>query len=202
MIVAIVPAAGKSERMGRPKLLLPLGPRRVIEHVLDALAASQVDRTIVVVPPGADELCLSVAGYSKAAVAGLQAPTADMRSSVLFGLDHAEYLLQRQTPDAFLVVPADQPTLTAAIVDRLIDRFHASGRSIVVPTYRGRRGHPLLLAWQHVAAVRALPSDRGLNHLVAQFAAEVDECPIDDPGLLVDLDTPADYERLLARPPH
>jgi molybdenum cofactor cytidylyltransferase len=198
MIVAILPAAGKSQRMGQAKLLLPLGPRRVIEHVLDALAASHVDRSIVVVPPAAHELRSIVERFPTARVAQLGEPTPDMRSSVLFGLEHVERLFRSRLPDAFLVVPADHPTVTTSAVNHLLARFRAADRSIVVPTFGGRRGHPLLVAWRLVPAVRALPADSGLNHLLAQCAIEVEECPLDDPSLLDDLDTPTDYERLLA----
>jgi molybdenum cofactor cytidylyltransferase len=195
MIIAIVPAAGKSERMGQAKLLLPLGPRRVIEHVLAALASSQVDRTIVVAPPAAGELCALVRGHN-AELAQLTVPTADMRASVAHGLDRAEQLWGGSALDGFLVALADQPTLLSRTVDHLIARFHASARSIFIPTADGRRGHPALFAWRHADAVRSLPPDRGLNSLVAQLCSEVEECPIAAPGSLEDLDTPEDFDRL------
>ena len=195
MIVAIVPAAGKSERMGQPKLLLPLGHRRVIEHVLAALAGSQVNHTIVVAPPGADELCAIVRSHN-AELAQLPEPTADMRASIVFGLARAEQRWGSGALDAFLVALADQPTLLSRTVDHLIARFHSSTRSIFIPTLGGRRGHPALFAWRHADAVRSLPPDQGLNSLVAQLDTEVEECPTDAPGMLQDLDTPGDYDRL------
>ena len=63
----------------------------------------------------------------------------------------------------------------------------------------GKRGHPVLFSWKHVEAVCAIPPDRGLNHLVAELAADVEQCPVDEPGLLDDLDTPYDYDRLRQR---
>ncbi|MBI3464671.1 MAG: nucleotidyltransferase family protein [Planctomycetes bacterium] len=195
MLVAIVPAAGKSQRMGHSKLLLPLGPRRVIEHVLAALAGSRIDQTIVVVPPDATELRAIVRTHG-AEVAQLTDPTADMRTSVVYGLDRAEQLWGNGVLDAFLVALADQPTLSSRTVDCLIARSHSSGRSIFIPTFGGKRGHPVLFGWKHVEQVRSLPADRGLNCLIARLPSEVEECPIDEAGLLEDLDTPQDYERL------
>jgi molybdenum cofactor cytidylyltransferase len=197
MIIAVVPAAGQSQRMGRPKLLLPLGPRRVIEHVLDALVASRVDETIVVVPPGAEELRAVISTYP-VHIVPLDAQTPDMRASIIEGLNHAQRQ-RAQAPDAFLVALADQPSVSSRVIDALVARFRSSNRSIFIPTYNGRRGHPVLFAWRHVQQIRALPADQGLNRLVAQLDAEVEECPFDDPGLVEDLDTPADYSRLDAR---
>ena len=195
MIIAIVPAAGKSQRMGQSKLLLPLGPRCVIEHVLVALAGSQIDHMVVVVPPDATELVAVVRAHG-AEAAQLPAPTADMRASIVHGLDRAEQLWGTGSLDTFLVTLADQPTGSSRTIDHLTSRFRTSQQSIFVPTIGGRRGHPVLFAWKHAAGVRALPSDRGLNHLVAQMHMQVEECPIEEPGLLEDLDTPQDYDRL------
>lgn len=198
MIIAIVPAAGKSQRMGQPKLLLPLGPRRVIEHVLDALANSRVDRTIVVLPPDADELHNVVSAFEVESVQ-LAAPTPDMRTSVLCGLERAEELAGAAKPTDFLVALADQPTLSARIVDQLIDRSRGNTKSVFIPTNRGKRGHPVLFCWSLATRVREIPSDRGLDWLINQLGEEVEEFPVDDSGLLMDLDTPADYERLQRR---
>jgi molybdenum cofactor cytidylyltransferase len=195
MIIAIVPAAGKSERMGVPKLLLPLGPRRVIEHVLQALADSQVDETIVVVPPGAQELCHAVESWG-ATVELLESQTIDMRASLAMGLDRAQRDWAPRNPSAFLVVLADQPAITSRIIDIVIHGFQHSQAAVVLPTYHGRRGHPVLFAWQLADQVRNIPAGFGLNRLVAQFEGRLLECPTDDPRLLEDLDTPEDYDRL------
>jgi molybdenum cofactor cytidylyltransferase len=198
MIIAIVPAAGKSQRMGQPKLLLPLGARRVIEHVLHALTHSRVDRTIVVIPPDGTEL-LSLVRFHNVETVQLATATPDMRSSIVRGLERAEGLPGDVPPESFLVVLADQPTLSATAVNQLIDRSRASSRSILIPTYRGKRGHPVLFSWSLASQVRAIPPDRGLNWLVNQRGSEVEECPVDDAGLVEDLDTPEDFERLQRR---
>ncbi len=203
MVIAIVPAAGKSERMGRPKLLLPLGPRLVIEHVLDALRDGGAARTLVVVAPHVPELA-RVARAAGADVVVPAEPPADMRASVVAALDHAERVPAGACPQGFLVAPADQPGVSAATVRAVIAAFRAARLNsaggprapVVIPSYRGRRGHPVLFAWEHAAAVRSLPTGRGLNALVAELADEVIECHVEDPAALADLDTPADYERL------
>jgi len=70
-------------------------------------------------------------------------------------------------------------------------------RSIVVPTHHGRRGHPALIAWQHVAGIRAFPAGLGLSAYLRSQYQQTLQVPVETPHVLADLDTPADYERLL-----
>jgi molybdenum cofactor cytidylyltransferase len=65
-----------------------------------------------------------------------------------------------------------------------------------VPTHQGRRGHPALIGWEHVAAIRATPSDQGLNAYLRSRPKETLELPVASDSVLADLDTPEDYERL------
>src|SRR5438093_9243668 len=102
MIIAVVPAAGRSARMGRSKLILPLGRLRVIEHVLRALEAAPVDHTLLVMSAEDTELRGVVKPYHVQLVE-LAEPTVDMRASLARGLAHAEALWSQPPPDAFLV---------------------------------------------------------------------------------------------------
>jgi len=198
MIVAVIAAAGKSERMGRPKLILPLRDRLVIEHVFDALLQSEIDQSVVVVPPG-DELVPELARTRNIAVLRLTEPTSDMRATVVQGLDFVTSASVPNLPDAFLLVLGDQPSISSRVIGAILDMFRRTRQSIIVPTYRGKRGHPVLFSWSQVAAIHALPRNRGINYLLHQAGAGVAECPIDDPGVVQDLDTPQDYARLLER---
>src|SRR5262245_9747281 len=158
MIVAVVPAAGKSQRMGRPKLLLPLGNRRVLEHVLDALQQSPVDRMLVVISPGSNELLELTRQFEQVEVVQLVHPTQDMRATIVAGLSHIESMsLESRRPDAFLVALADQPTVSPRVIQSLVDTFRRDRPSIVVPTHNGKNGHPTLFAWTMLEQIRAIP---------------------------------------------
>ena len=105
----------------------------------------------------------------------------------------------RKPTDAWLLAPADHPTLDAVRRSRTVrivprDPSH----SILIPVHGGRRGHPALVAWRHVAGIRALPADRGINAYFREHASDVREVPVSSRGVLCDLDTPEDYERLRA----
>lgn len=191
MIAALIPAAGHSTRMGRPKLSLPLGDRTILEHVVAALRAGGADRVLVVVGPHVPDL-IPLARQAGADVCRLDAPTPDMRATVEHGL---RWLEAHHPPDAFLLSPADHPSLDPAMVREICAAFTADRtKSILIPVCEGRRGHPALVAWRHVVGIRALPPDRGINAYFRE--QDVTEVTVSNPGVLCDLDTPEDYERL------
>ena len=201
MIAAIVPAAGRSERMGRPKLILPIGGLSVIAHVTSALRKGGADPVLVVVPPpsvaGAPALAAEAARAGGCVVVA-EPPPPDMRSSVECGLDHLE---QRALPPpaTFLLAPGDSPGISAELVARIVARAAAEPDAIVIPQSQGRRGHPIALPWSLAAEIRGLPGDVGINALVARHAARVLTLDVADPAALADLDTPDDYRRWTGR---
>ncbi len=197
MIAAVVPAAGRSERMGRPKLILPLGGGTVIARVIWALREGGAETIVVVAPPeefdGAEVLA-DEARRAGAVVVVAGSATADMRASVELGLDR---LRSGPTPSAVLLAPGDSPGITAELVRQIVARAAAEPASIVVPRYRGRRGHPVALPWDLAAEIRGLPTGTGVNALLAARADRVVMLDVDDPGTTADLDTPGDYRAWL-----
>src|SRR5437667_192328 len=120
-----------------------------------------------------------------------------MRATIERGLDWFEEHVHPAPHDAFLLLPADHPTLDADVVRRLCHaRAEDQAATVFVPAYHGRRGHPVLIGWNHVPAIRALAPDRALNHYIRQLTSEVREVPVDTPEILRDLDTPEDYRRV------
>jgi CTP:molybdopterin cytidylyltransferase MocA len=76
----------------------------------------------------------------------------------------------------------------------------STDKSIIVPTQAGRRGHPTWLRWSHIAAIRTLPPEQGLNAYIRAHAADTHELPWPTDEILRDLDTPEDYQSLLKPP--
>ena len=196
MIFAVIPAAGYSVRMGRPKLALPLGGRTVLEWVITALRRARVEHVLVVIGPHVPELA-PLAESAGASVLRLDRPTLDMRATVEEGLRWLEQRFQPQDDDGWLLVPADHPALDAAAIAHLIEarQLHPQ-HSIFIATHEGRRGHPALIAWRHVAGVRSLTPGLGLNAYLRLHTADTLELPVLSPHILCDLDTPEDYQRL------
>jgi len=194
---ALIPAAGKSSRMGTPKLALPLGDRSVLEWVLEAMRQAGVADTVVVVAPQGEDLA-ALAEKTKAHVLRLTEDTPDMQATVLKGLEWLERHFHPVPDDYWLLAPADHPTLNPAVVTELLKaRTEHPAQSIFIPTHAGRRGHPALISWRHVAGLRLWPAGQGLNRFLRVHGEQFWECPMADPEILCDLDTPADYQRLV-----
>jgi molybdenum cofactor cytidylyltransferase len=193
----LIPAAGKSRRMGRPKLLLPFGDTTVLERVLLAVHSAGVADVLVVVAPDAGELAARAA-TAGAHVHTLAEDTPDMRTTCLHGLAWLGEHFHPRDDDGWLLLPADHPTVRPEVVRAILAAADANpDKSIIVPTHAGRRGHPTWLRWSHVTAIRALPPDQGLNAFIRAHAPETLELPWPGDDILRDLDTPEDYRRLI-----
>lgn len=193
----LIPAAGKSTRMGRPKLLLPVGAQTVLERVVTSVRGGGVVEVLVIVAPENVGL-RAIAERAGAHVLQLREDTLHMRQTCQHGLDWLEARFQPLPGDGWLLMPADHPTCRSAVVRALLDAAQAHPeRSIIVPTYRGSGGHPVWLRWQLVTALRALPADLGLDVLTRARADTRLELPWESAEILRDLDTPEDYRALL-----
>lgn len=196
MTFAVIPAAGHSSRMGRPKLALALGDRTLLEHAIGALREGGVRHVVVVVGPHVPDLT-AIATAAGADVCPLPEPTPDMRSTVERGLQWLEERYHPAADDLWLLAPGDHPGFGPDIVRLLIDAGRA-GHSIIVPVHGGRRGHPTAIAWKHVAGIRALPADQGINSYLRKHASDMLELDVAEPGVLLDVDTPEDYQRAVS----
>lgn len=191
---AIIPAAGRSSRMGGPhKLLLPWQGRPVIAAVLDAWAASRVDRIWIVVREDDSELIAACRHHSRVEMLVPDADPPDMKASVQFALRRIETEIGTTERDRWLLAPADLPTLTSQLIDRVLQVGRRSN-AIVAPRFGGRPGHPVSFPWRFFTEVFSLPSDRGINRLLRDHEPDWIDLPLDQRP--ADIDTPEDYRRL------
>jgi len=194
-LFAVIPAAGLSKRMGEPKLLLPLGNASLILRLLNVLAAVEVNATVVVARFSDDALAAEVR-KSSALLVQPQVNPPDMRASVSQALCQIEEQFAPQPDDGWLLIPADHPVLDEELLTELITAWNSSTADILLPTYQQRRGHPTFFRWQLSREIDALPDNCGLNRLVANHAENLQEVAVDNPAVLIDIDTPADYTAL------
>jgi len=194
--LAVLPAAGASRRMGRHKLLLPFRGAPLVASVVAALRAGGVEG-IVLVTAADDEELRQWARQAGVVTAVNPAPERGMLSSIQEGiaaLGGADALARRG--DTLLVSPADLPRLAPESVAGLLRRMAEAKAPLSVPLYQGKRGHPLALAAALIPEILHLDPQIGLKQLRDRHEAELLEVPVDDPGVVADIDTPADYERL------
>jgi CTP:molybdopterin cytidylyltransferase MocA len=182
--------------MGRPKLALHIDGRPVIELVLTALRDGGANPIVVVVGPH-DPSLAPLARAAGAEVCEVAAATPDMRMTVEQGLRWLEARHHPRPDDAWLLAPADYPLLDAVAVRQLCAAFQQyPAASILIPTHAGRHGHPALIAWHHVTNIRTLPAGVGIDAYLRERLAETHDVVVTDAGVLDDMDTPSDYERM------
>lgn len=190
LVHAIIPAAGRSRRMGSPKQLLDVGGATMLERMVQTLSA--VDGIAVVTHAAIRAALADRLGASVVLVAN-DDPATEMIDSIRLGI--AAWRARSMRPqDGFLVCPGDHPGLSAEDVGRCLAAFRESPDRIVVATRNGKRGHPLIFPAGLAAIVESAVCDGGLNQLVHRHAELVREVECASPGVLHDVDSPADLD--------
>jgi molybdenum cofactor cytidylyltransferase len=188
----IIPAAGLSRRMGRPKQSLPFQGSTIVAAVAHTLLEADVSGLVVVTRTELiDELRLPA--DSRVHVVVNDDPESEMIDSIRIGLSG----LSRFRPagaDGVLVVPADMPTLSAGTCRACITAYESAPRRIVIATHGGRRGHPIVFPFALRRTVESLKG--GLRELPRICSEQVLLLEIDDPAVELDIDTVDDYEQL------
>jgi len=199
MTFALLPAAGQSARMGRPKLSLPLGDRSILEQVIRSFRQGGVSEVVVVLGPATADLT-ALAQRAGAIVLCLPEATADMRTTVELGLEWLEKEYSPKPDDPWLLCPADHPVLESSVIAQLLIAWKQRGSSqLLIPVYNGQRGHPAAIAWGFRTGLQDLPLGLGLNVFLRKHSDQTQEVPVATDSILFDLDTPEDYVRLLQR---
>lgn len=192
-IGAVVLAAGSSARMGQPKQLLRVGDSTVLERTLRNLRSSHADEHVLVLGFAADEIQrqLSPELLNCVTIAMNPQHESGISSSLRMGLS----ALSAET-EAALIMLADQPLVRAATMDQIINQYLATSAGIVIPRCNGQRGNPVLLSRKIFPEAMDLTGDTGCRTLFASHAEDIAMVEVDDPGILQDMDTRADYDRL------
>ena len=205
MTPAIVLAAGKSSRMGRPKALLPIGTSgdTFLTRILTELRAGGADRIIVVLGGHAAEIRASLLarrslgeGGSDPSLTVVDNPhfESGQLSSLLVGINTAD----APDVDAVMVTLVDLPLITAATVRAVLDAHRRSPHApLVRPRRGGRHGHPVIFHRSLFDDLRRADPSAGAKPVVHAHAAQEINVDVEDDGPFVDVDTPEDYKRII-----
>jgi 4-nitrophenyl phosphatase len=188
---AIILAAGASTRFGQPKQLLDWGGVPLVAHAADEALAAGLVPVVVVLGCEAESVGAAV-GERPVQVAMSWRWEEGLSTSVRAGLAALP-----PEAEAAILMQCDQPLLTASLLQAMVDRFEETGAAVVHPAHAGRRGTPTLFARRLFPELAALEGDVGGRAVVAAHPGEAATVEVIDPDVLADIDTPADYERLL-----
>jgi molybdenum cofactor cytidylyltransferase len=192
-IGAVVLAAGQSRRMGRPKMLLPWRDNcTMIGHVVSTLLEAHIDPVVVVGGANFDQLQGALTGLPVRLAYNDRFAETEMLASLQIGLRQLD-----TDTNATLIVLGDQPTVEVAVVHAVVEAYHRSRAHLVVPSYQMRRGHPWLVARDLWQEIMTLPLDSSLRDFLNQRAGAIAYVVVESPGILKDMDTPEDYQKLL-----
>lgn len=189
-----MPAAGMSTRMGSPKQLLPFGGKTVLQTVVDTLLEANLDGILVVLGHRADAVRESLAERPVSFYLNHDYRNG-MFSTILCGLSALE-----KSADAALIALGDQPNVRASVVRKVAAAYQNGSRGIVVPVYRGKRGHPALVdLGRYLSEIRSLTGEEGLKPVMRGHPDDTLEVEVADEGVLKDIDTPEEYRAELDR---
>jgi len=194
MITAVILSAGESSRMGRPKALLPIDGVRFIERIVATLKSTRIDEIIAVLGHNAEEMRQKVSDLPVKIVVNPDYKQGQL-SSLIAAIRSIESGENHHRVDAILVHLVDHPYINVDLVNLMIDRFSETKQLIVVPRYRGRRGHPVIFSRALFAELLAAPLDQGAKAVVHAHRDQTLEIDTEDEGVAIDIDTPEEYRK-------
>ena len=197
MIPAIVLAAGLSSRMGgRPKALLPLSEGQTfISRIVQAFLDAGVDDVVVVAGHEADAVASSLRqGGALARLVVNDHYRTGQFSSVLCGLD----AIDRPGVTAMLMTLVDVPLVSSSTIRAVVQRFRETNAPIVRPVRGSEHGHPVLISRPLFDVLRRADPAKGAKPVVRAHVSLAGDVALDDDGAFRDIDTQAEYARLVA----
>ena len=192
-IAGIILTAGFSTRAGAFKPLLPFGTTTVIEAAIESLKVGGVPDIIVVTGFKSEALRPVLARCGVREVVNPH-PQLGMFSSVLTGATAID-----DDAQGVLILPGDMPLVQPSTIRALIDNFFENGADVLYPTFLGRRGHPPIISRRCLTGNLPPGLPGGLRTLLQAFEATTRELPVQDEGILIDIDTQDEYCRAVAR---
>ncbi len=195
MISAIILAAGESKRMGKNKFLLPWGKKKMLAQTLEVYLAAPVAETILVLGYEADRIMAEISPLPPKTVIN-PSYKEGLSSSIRCGL-----LAVHQETKGILIALGDQPGIDRKVVNALLSAFQKSfpRQNIFVPTWAGRRGHPVILSRKFFGDIQKLKGDVGAREILRRNEEEIFEVQVETEAILWDIDTREDYLRYRPR---
>ncbi|HTU35768.1 MAG TPA: nucleotidyltransferase family protein [Candidatus Acidoferrum sp.] len=184
MLGAIILAGGESRRMGTPKALVPFRGISFVQHLVNATHHARIGTRRIVLGAGAEEIRDRLAvdpemivlnpDWEQGQLASIQAGIRSLPEGI----------------EGMVLCPVDHPLVSANLISNLIHQFDSSGGLIVLPAFRGQRGHPVIFRSSLFAELLAAPPDIGARQVVWAHPNDVEEVPTEEEGVILNLNDP------------
>jgi molybdenum cofactor cytidylyltransferase len=191
-LAAAILAGGESRRMGTPKALLPYRGKTFAEHLLEITSHPRVGAKRIVVGAHAQEISAKLRDSGTEIVVNR-----DWQQGQLSSIQAAVRSLAANQTSGLLLCPVDHPLISTELVARLIEAFDSSGKLVVLPTYRGKRGHPLIFASALYPEILAASPEVGARQVVWAHAADLLEIQTEEEGVVLNLNDPETLKQAL-----
>ncbi|MCD6385162.1 nucleotidyltransferase family protein [Candidatus Sumerlaeota bacterium] len=192
-IKAVILSAGSGKRLGRPKAFLTYRNHTFVEEIYEHLRSIGLSK-IAVVTTTAQHKALTQLYLPDAEVIINFTPQHGQFSSVRLAVITTEDYVK-----ALLIVPVDHPAVRPETYSALIHHWSATSRNkIVIPAYNGQRGHPIILPRWLFSKIKSAPFNITLRDIIKETKENIDILQVSDPGVILNVNTPEDYQRLLS----
>jgi molybdenum cofactor cytidylyltransferase len=192
MLAAVILSGGESRRMGSPKALLTFHGKPFLDHLLEVTRHPKIAITRVVLGAGAAEIQQRLALPADSVVLN-----PDWEHGQLSSIQAAIRSLPPTGMDGIILCLIDHPLISGELVASLVQEFYARGKCIAVPTYKGKRGHPVIFASSLFKELLNAPPDKGARAVVWAHAQEIAEVPTGEEGVILNLNDPDALRRAM-----
>ena len=191
MIYGIILAAGEGKRMGKVKLTLPLGDKKLIEWVLQAVKLAPLDKYFLVVRPEDKEMIKIGKKWGAEIVLNYE-----YKSGMSSSIKKALHQISPEELEGFFVILGDQPLINPSLLFKMLRAFTLDKKEIVVPFYKEKQGNPVFFDGYWKDELMKLSGDVGGRALIKAHPERIKRFKISYEFILLDIDREEDYEKM------
>jgi len=193
MLASAILAAGESRRMGEPKALVSVQGLTFVEYLFAATRLPRVGITRIILGAHAAEISAKLK-FDPAMIV----VNPDWPSGQLSSIHAAIRSLPADTTDGIILCPVDHPLVSRHLISALIAQFDSSRKAIALPTYRGKRGHPVIFRATLYDELLAASPGVGARQVVWAHSQEIQEVPTEEEGVVLNLNDPESLKKVAA----
>jgi len=188
---AVILAAGSSSRMGKPKQLLKVKGKSMLDHAISAALGAGINTPVVVLGANKDQILDGIELADKCDIIYNSDFTTGQASTLVAGTKRVI-----NSCDAAVFMLADQPFVTAKLIAGMINRFLDERPDLLYPLYQQQRGNPVIISSDLFPRLLTATGDTGARFLFTDSTLKILAHEVDDRSVIIDIDTPEMYQAI------